>query len=366
MLSFECDYNNGAHPLVLESLVRHNTAKPTPYGFDEFSARAKERIREAIGMPDAQIFFLTGGTQTNATTIDSMLYQYEGVISVASGHINVHEAGAVEFTEHKIITLPDASALGLAAASEGQGSTGKMEAKVLDKYLTDFYHDGNRDHAVHPGLVYITFPTELGTIYTSRELDDLYQVCRHYDIPLYIDGARLGYGLMADGCDITLPYLARHCDVFYIGGTKIGALCGEAVVFTNRRAHKHFFSIQKQHGAVIAKGALIGLQFEALFSRPASADGGRESDVLYFRLARHAIEMAMRMKEIFREKGYEFWIDSPTNQQFIILPDAQVDELSQKMDFTHWGPAGHHRTICRFVTSWATTVEDLDELRRLL
>jgi threonine aldolase len=326
---------------VLENLVRYNDAKPTPYGFDEFSERAKQRIREAIGMPDAQIFFLTGGTQTNATTIDSMLYQYEGVICVGSGHINVHEAGAVEFTEHKIITIPD--------------SLGKMEAKTLDKYLDDYMHDGNRDHAVHPGLVYITFPTELGTLYSARELDELYQVCQRYDIPLYVDGARLGYGLMADGCDITMPYLARHCDVFYIGGTKIGALCGEAVVFTNRRAHKHFFSIQKQHGAVIAKGALIGLQFEALFT-----------DNLYLKLARHAIEMAMQMKQIFKEKGFEFWLDSPTNQQFVILPDEKVDALAGKVEFTHWGQTSGHRTICRFVTSWATTADEISELKRLL
>ena len=335
MISFECDYNNGAHPKVLENLVKYNHAKPTPYGFDEFSERAKARIREAIGMPEAQIFFLTGGTQTNATTIDSMLYQYEGVICVGSGHINVHEAGAVEFTEHKIITIPD--------------TNGKMEARVLNKYLDDFMHDGNRDHAVHPGLVYITFPTELGTIYSARELEDIHKVCQDYNIPLYIDGARLGYGLMAEGCDISLPYLARHCDVFYIGGTKIGALCGEAVVFTNRPAHKHFFSIQKQHGAVIAKGALIGLQFEALFT-----------DKLYFKLARHAIDMAMQMKQVFKDKGYDFWIDSPTNQQFIIMSDAKVDELSQHMEFTHWGPADSHHTICRFVTSWATSEEDIE------
>ena len=341
MISFECDYNNGAHPKVLENLVKYNHAKPTPYGFDEFSERAKARIREAIGMPEAQIFFLTGGTQTNATTIDSMLYQYEGVICVGSGHINVHEAGAVEFTEHKIITIPD--------------TNGKMEARVLNKYLDDFMHDGNRDHAVHPGLVYITFPTELGTIYSARELEDIHKVCQDYNIPLYIDGARLGYGLMAEGCDISLPYLARHCDVFYIGGTKIGALCGEAVVFTNRPAHKHFFSIQKQHGAVIAKGALIGLQFEALFT-----------DKLYFKLARHAIDMAMLMKQVFKDKGYDFWIDSPTNQQFIIMSDAKVDELSQHMEFTHWGPADSHHTICRFVTSWATSEEDIEELKRLL
>ena len=341
MISFECDYNNGAHPKVIENLVKYNDVRATPYGFDEFSDRAKELIRKACGLPDAQVFFLTGGTQTNATTIDSILYQYEGVICVETGHINVHEAGAVEFTAHKITTLPQ--------------ELGKMNPQVLDQYLDDYMHDGNKEHAVYPGLVYITFPTELGTLYTAQELDEIYRICQRYDIPLYIDGARLGYGLTADGCDVTLPYLARHCDVFYIGGTKIGAWCGEAVVFTNRRAHKHFFSIQKQHGAVIAKGALIGLQFEALFT-----------DDLYLKISRHAIEMAMRMKEIFHRKGYEFYIDSPTNQQFIILPNTEVDRLSRDIEFTHWGQADKHHTICRFVTSWATTAEELDTLERLL
>ena len=348
MISFECDYNNGACQQVLDNLVNYNNAKPTPYGFDEFSERAKNRIREACGLPDAQIFFLTGGTQTNATTIDSMLYQYEGVICVGSGHINVHEAGAVEFTEHKIITLPD--------------TDGKMEARVLDKYLDDYMHDGNKDHAVHPGLVYITFPTEFGTLYSAKELDEIYQVCQHYEIPLYIDGARLGYGLMAEGNDISLPWLARHCDVFYIGGTKIGALCGEAVVFTNRKAHKHFFSIQKQHGAVIAKGALIGLQFDALFTSPS----GKPGDVLYFRLSEHAIRMAMRMKDIFRRKGYQFYVDSPTNQQFIVIDNEQAEKLSRQVEFSHFGQTDHHHTICRFVTSWATTEEELDELERIV
>ena len=327
MISFECDYNNGACKEVLDNLIRYNAAKPTPYGFDEFSERAKARIREACGLPDAQIFFLTGGTQANATTIDSMLYQYEGVICVGSGHINVHEAGAVEFTEHKIITIPD--------------TDGKMEAATLDKYLDDYMHDGNKDHAVHPGLVYITFPTELGTLYSARELDHIYEVCQRYEIPLYIDGARLGYGLMAEGNDITLPYLARHCDVFYIGGTKIGALCGEAV--------------QKQHGAVIAKGALIGLQFDALFT-----------DKLYFRLSEHAIKMAMRMKEIFRKKGYQFLVDSPTNQQFVVIDNELVERLSREVEFSHFGQTDHHHTICRFVTSWATTEEEIDFLERII
>ncbi len=343
MISFECDYNNGAHPKVLENLVKHNSSKPTPYGFDEFSERAKLKISETIGMADAQIFFLTGGTQANATTIDSMLYQYEGVICVGSGHINVHEAGAVEFTEHKIITIADVN------------HDGKMDAQTLDNYLDDFMHDGNRDHAVHPGLVYITFPTEFGTLYTARELNDIYQVCQRYEIPLYVDGARLGYGLMAEGNDVTLPYLARHCDVFYIGGTKIGALCGEAVVFCGRKAHKHFFSIQKQHGAVIAKGALIGLQFEALFT-----------DGLYFELSRHAVNMAMRLKALFREKGYQFYVDSPTNQQFVVLRNELVTRLQQRVTFTHFGQTDKHHTICRFVTSWATTEEDIASLRAAL
>ena len=346
MISFECDYNNGACQQVIDNLVKYNDAKPTPYGFDAFSERAKARIREACGLPDAQIFFLTGGTQTNATTIDSMLYQYEGVICVSSGHINVHEAGAVEFTEHKIITISD--------------TDGKMEAKVLDKYLDDYMHDGNKDHAVHPGLVYITFPTELGTLYSAKELDDIYQVCKRYDIPLYIDGARLGYGLLAEGNDITLPYLARHCDVFYIGGTKIGALCGEAVVFTNRKAHKHFFSIQKQHGAVIAKGALIGLQFDALFTPQ------KDGELLYYSLSRNAIKTAMRMKDIFTRKGFEFLVDSPTNQQFVIIKNELAELLSKKVAFTHFGQTDHYHTICRFVTSWATTEEEIDELEKII
>ncbi len=346
MISLECDYNNGACQQVIDNLVKYNDAKPTPYGFDAFSERAKARIREACGLPDAQIFFLTGGTQTNATTIDSMLYQYEGVICVGSGHINVHEAGAVEFTEHKIITISD--------------TDGKMEAKVLDKYLDDYMHDGNKDHAVHPGLVYITFPTELGTLYSAKELDDIYQVCKRYDIPLYIDGARLGYGLLAEGNDITLPYLARHCDVFYIGGTKIGALCGEAVVFTNRKAHKHFFSIQKQHGAVIAKGALIGLQFDALFTPQ------KDGELLYYSLSRNAIKTAMRMKDIFTRKGFEFLVDSPTNQQFVIIKNELAEFLSKKVAFTHFGQTDHYHTICRFVTSWATTEEEIDELEKII
>ena len=242
------------------------------------------------------------------------------MIALDTGHINVHEAGAIEFTEHKIINIP--------------GHDGKMRAEDLHKYLEDFKHDGNNAHAVFPGLVYITFPTELGTLYSAAELDAIYQVCRSNNLPLYVDGARLGYGIEAKGSDITLPYLARHCDAFYIGGTKVGALCGEAVVFTHNNAHRHFFTIQKQHGALLAKGRLIGVQFDALFT-----------DGLYFEISRHAIAMAMEMRKIFEEKGYKFWIDSPTNQQFIIMSNADVERLQRDIIFTHWGMADERHAV---------------------
>ena len=338
MISFENDYSNGAHEKVLKRLLETNDQQATPYGFDVFSDMAKEKIKLACEDPEANIFFLSGGTQTNATVVDSLLYQYEGVIAVDTGHINVHEAGAIEFTEHKIITLPNVN--------------GKMEAKALKKYLDDFNHDGNNSHSVYPGLVYITFPTELGTLYTQQELKDIYAVCQWFHIPLYIDGARLGYGLFSEGCDITLPQLARLCDVFYIGVTKIGALCGEAVVFTHNNANRHFFSIQKQHGALLAKGRLIGVQFDALFT-----------DNLYFEISKNAIDMAMKMKRMFAELGYSFYIDSPSNQQFVIIDTRQVELLSEKVNFTHWGLADDQHMICRFVTSWATKEEDIDELK---
>lgn len=341
MISFENDYNNGAHPKVLQRLLETNEERTLPYGFDRFSEDAKSKIKAACDDDEAVIFFLAGGTQTNATVIDSFLYQYEGVIALDTGHINVHEAGAIEFTEHKIINI--------------KGHDGKMRAEDLNKYLEDFKHDGNNAHSVFPGLVYITFPTELGTLYSAAELDAIYQVCRNNNLPLYVDGARLGYGLVADGNDITLPYLARHCDAFYIGGTKIGALCGEAVVFTHNNAHRHFFTIQKQHGALMAKGRLLGVQFDALFT-----------DGLYFDISRHAIDMAKKMRKMFEEKGYSFWIDSPTNQQFIIIGNDDVERLSRDVIFTHWGLADENHTICRFVTSWATTEAELEQLRSLL
>lgn len=341
MVSLDCDYNNGCHPAILRRLAETNDKKSKTYGYDEWTESAKAKIREACDDPDAQIRFLVGGTQTNATVIDSLLQSYEGVVAVQTAHINSHEAGAIEFTEHKVITIP--------------GHDGKMDPKELEQYMNEFLDDANSEHSVYPGMVYITFPTELGTLYTKDELTKLYELCQKYHLPLYIDGARLGYGLMSPENDITLPYLAHHCDVFYIGGTKVGALCGEAVVFTHNNAHPHFFNIVKQHGALMAKGRVVGLQFETLIT-----------DNLYFDISKHAIDMAMQMKQIFKEAGYPFLVDSPTNQQFVILPNEELPRLSQNILFETWGKVDPTHTACRFVTSWATTKEEIEELRTVV
>lgn len=347
MYSFENDYCNGAHPLVLQRLIDTNDEQTGVYGFDKYSNHAKELIKEACQAPDAQVYFLTGGTQTNAVVIDSILQKHEGVVAVDSGHINAHEAGAIEYTGHKVIAIPS--------------HEGRMDASELRAYLCGYFQDESRDHVVYPGMVYITFPTEYGTLYSAQQLNDIYAVCQEFQIPLFVDGARLGYGLTAPGNDITLPFLASHCDAFYIGGTKVGALCGEAVVFTHANGHRHFFSIQKQHGAVIAKGRLIGLQFEALFS-PIDDSG----ELLYLSIARHANMMAEQMKQIFKEKGIPFYIDSPTNQQFVVLSNEHVARLSKDIIFSQWAPTDESHTICRFVTSWATRQEDIKDLASLL
>ena len=341
MISFECDYNNGAHPEVLRHLVETNNIPSLTYGFDEWSERAKACIRKACENEEAQVYFLTGGTQTNATVIDGVLCHYEAVISAETGHINVHEAGAIEFCGHKVIALPS--------------HEGKMDADELRAYMEWFVNDESTEHLAQPGMVFITFPTEYGTIYKASEIEKIYHVCRQYGLTLFVDGARMGYGLAAEGCDITLPWLSRHCDVFYIGGTKVGALCDEAVVFTRNNAPKHFFSIIKQHGALMAKGRLVGLQFEALFT-----------DNLYLQISKHAINMAKKVKLLFKQKGMQFYIDSPTNQLFVVLSNDRVAELEKKVLFTHWGPANEGHTICRFVTSWATTDTDINELRSII
>ena len=339
MISFTCDYIEGAHPAILNRLIETNMTQVEGYGEDPFCENARTRIRQAIGCPDADVFFLVGGTQTNSTVIDAVLRRYEGVIAVETGHIAVHESGAVEFSGHKVITLPN--------------HLGKMDPAELRQYLEHFHGDPTWPHMVYPGMVYISFPTEYGTIYSLDELKAIKAICEEYEIPLFIDGARLGYGLASPAADVDLKTLASLCDVFYIGGTKVGALCGEAVVFPKGNAPRQFFTIIKQHGALLAKGRLLGIQFDTLFTNN-----------LYLNIAQHAIDMAMEMKRMFESKGIEFYIDSPTNQQFPILTQEQMDALEGQIAFEVWDKLPDGRFITRFATSWATPIEHIDILAR--
>lgn len=340
--SFESDYNNGCLPEILRRLSETNDEKASGYGFDPYTERAKERIRKACDMTEAEVHFLVGGTQTNATAIDSLLQGCEGVLSVDTGHINVHESGAVEAFGHKVLVLP-----GIAG--------GKMAVSQIDDYMRKFLADETYPHMVQPGMVYITLPTELGALYSRKELADIYTVCQQYGLRLYVDGARLGYGLMAEGNDIDLPFLAHHCDAFYIGGTKVGALLGEALVYTNTRAPKYIFTIIKRHGALLAKGRVLGLQFDTLFT-----------DDLYFRVSRHAIDMAQALRRVFAKHGLSLGIDSPTNQQFVILSKEQKQQLAEEIAFEIWEPIPDDRLLCRFVTCWATTEADIAALDEAL
>ena len=341
MLSFENDYSEGAHPEILRRLQETNLVQQVGYGEDEYCQSAKEKIRAACNDPEADIFFLVGGTQTNATVIDALLHGTEGVVAAVTGHVNVHEAGAIEYTGHKVLTLPEHG--------------GKMDAGELKAYLQGFYADPTYSHMVFPGAVYISHPTEYGTLYTKAELTALHDVCKAYEIPLFLDGARLGYGLMSRDTDVTLPDIAALCDVFYIGGTKVGALCGEAVVFPRHGAPKRFITHIKQHGAMVAKGRLLGVQFDALFT-----------DGLYFQISRRAIDMAERMKAGLTPMGYRFFLDSPTNQQFVILENGQLEQLKNQVRFSFWQKFGDTHSVVRFATSWATTEEMVDELLEML
>lgn len=337
MLHFECDYTEGAHEAILKKLTETNLEPMSGYGEDPYCESAKKKIREACGCPEAEIFFLVGGTQTNALVISSLLRPHEGVLAAKTGHVSIHEAGAIEFTGHKVIELSQ--------------ENGKLSADTVKEYLEQFWQDETHEHMAAPGMVYISHPTEYGTLYSLEELKALSEVCRSYEIPLYVDGARLGYGLMSRQTDVTLEQLSALCDVFYIGGTKVGALCGEAVVFTKKNAPKYFFSLVKQRGALLAKGRLLGIQFDTLFT-----------DDLYFKISAHAIEMAERLKEGFVKRGYRFYLDSPTNQQFVILPNAILDPLREQAAFSVWEPYDAEHTVVRFATSWATTEENLKKL----
>ena len=282
-----------------------------------------------------------GGTQTNKTVIATMLRDDEAVIAPTTGHISLHEVGAIEYTGHKVIEL--------------EGQNGKLTAESVDSYMRTLLGDENRDMMLAVGMIYVSFPTEYGTIYSKAELTSLREVADRYGLILFLDGARLGYGLMSRECDLTLPDIARLCHVFYIGGTKVGALCGEAVVFAKGYAPRRFSSLTKQHGAMTAKGRLLGVQFEALFT-----------DNHYFNISKNAIERAEEMKALFKERGYEFLLDSPTNQQFIILSNKEMEEIGKRCRFAFWERVDEDRCAVRFAASFATTGEDIERLKEII
>lgn len=341
MISFSSDYIAGAHPEIIKRLTETNLESLPGYGTDEYCDSAKEKIKKAVGVEGAEVEFLVGGTQTNAVIISTMLHDYEGVIAAKTGHISVHEAGAIEYSGHEVLELPQ--------------KDGKLQAKDIENYLETFYADDSYEHMTQPGMVYISHPTEYGTLYSKAELTDISEVCEKYNIPLFLDGARLGYGLMSRSTDVTLHDIAKLCDVFYIGGTKVGALCGEAVVFTKNNKPKHFLTSIKRRGALLAKGRLLGIQFDTLFT-----------DNLYFNISEHAIEMAEKLKEIIASHNIKFFIDSPTNQQFVILEDRQLEKLQKEVVYSFWGKYDETHTVIRLATSWSTTIEDLNELDKSL
>ena len=337
MIYFNCDYNEGAHPRILEKLMETNLEQTIGYGEDEYCAKAREAIREACHMPEAEVHFLVGGTQTNAVVIKSLLRPHQAVLCVDSGHINVHESGAIEATGHKVMAL--------------KGENGKLTAAQVQEAYDLHWNDGTHEHMTQPKMVYISHPTEYGTLYTKTELEELRAVCRRCNLYLFLDGARMGYGLCAEKTDVDLETIAMNTDVFYIGGTKVGALFGEAVVFSNTAITEDFRYLIKQNGGMLAKGRLLGLQFLELFR-----------DGLYFEISRHAIAMAELLKEGFREAGYEFFYESPTNQQFVIMEDDKWKMLTERYGFEYISRYDETRSVIRFCTSWATKEENVRQL----
>ena len=337
MLHFDTDYMEGAHPEVMRRLMETNLEQTSGYGSDDYTRHARELIRQACGQPEAGVYFLVGGTQTNATVIDGLLARHEGVLGAETAHINVHEAGAIEASGHKVLTLPQ--------------HEGKLCAEEVEAYIADFYRDETYEHMVAPGMVYISHPTEYGTLYTLDELKALSAVCRKHKIPLFLDGARLGYGLAARDTDVTLKDIASLCDIFYIGGTKVGALFGEAVVIPQPGLIRQFDTIIKQRGVLLAKGRLLGLQFDTLFT-----------DGLYLKIARHAIDMAERIVEGLKVNGYTFYIRPQSNQLFVQLENSLYEKLAQRIGFEVWEKRADGTTVVRIATSWATREEDVAEL----
>ena len=343
MLSFENDYSRAAHPAILEALNATQHTLYPGYGADEVCERAKRRIREACGLTDdAAVWFLVGGTQTNQVVIDALTPAWAGVVAVESGHPNVHEAGAIEYSGHKVLTIPH--------------HNGLMDPAELDDFCATFYADGNYEHMVFPGCVYVSQSTEYGTVYGKARLQAIADVAHRYHMPLFVDGARLGYALTADDCDMTLADLAAIADAFTIGGTKQGALFGEAVVFTRPQyTPQHFLTQIKQHGALLAKGWLLGLQFDTLFT-----------DNLYLTIARNANTAASRIREALTARGYRLTFPTSTNQIFVTLDQPTIDRLSRSVRLGFTEKADDTHTVMRICTSWATTEAETDELIALL
>ncbi|CAM4385936.1 threonine aldolase family protein [Paenibacillus xylanexedens] len=339
MIRFECDYNEGAHERILQRLMETNMEQTSGYGTDEHCERARMLIRQACDNEQADVHFLVGGTQTNTTVIASILRPYQGVIAATTGHIAVHETGAIEATGHKVLTVP----------SEDGKITPEQVRAVYDAHM----NESSPEHCVQPGMVYISQPTENGTMYSKAELQALHTVSRACGLPFFVDGARLGYALASRDCDMTLADLARLCDVFYIGGTKIGALMGEAVVILNDALKPDFRYMIKQKGGLLAKGRLLGIQFETLFE-----------DGLYLDISRHAVDMALRIHDSLEQQGVRFLYDSPTNQQFPILPDRLLEKLRSGYTFSFWEKVDATHSAVRFCTSWATRQENVDALTR--
>ncbi len=340
MLYFSCDYAEGCHPKVLQALNDTNMVSTPGYGEDEFCNSAKEKIRDYIKCPNADIYFLVGGTQTNQVVIDSMLSNYDGVVAAATGHVAVHEAGAIEYSGHKVIALP---------AHEG-----KIDASELKQMLIDHYADDSAEHMVNPGMVYISYPTEYGTLYSREELDAISSICKEYELPLFVDGARLAYGLAAQS-ELSMADIAAFADVFYIGGTKVGALFGEAVVFTKGNTPKHMITQIKQHGALLAKGRLLGVQFDALFT-----------DDLYMSMGINAVKQAAIIRDDLKSKGYKLYMENPTNQIFVVMENEKLESFGEKVAYGFWEKYDETHTVIRIATSWATSDNAVEELKKIL
>lgn len=337
VLAFQSDYMEGAHPALIKKLVETNLFHTQGYGQDDFSEEARNLIRKACDAPNAEVQFLVGGTQTNATIIDCLLKNWQGVICADSGHIQVHEAGAVEFTGHKVLPL--------------ESKNGKIFAEQIESYISDFYNDGNWQHMVEPRMIYISHPTEFGTLYSKKELTEISKVCHLHKIPLFIDGARLAYALGSKENDVSLTDLAKFSDAFYIGGTKCGALFGEAVVLPNPKLIPHFITQIKQHGALLAKGRILGIQFAELFKNN-----------LYFEIGKSADIFATKIQDELIAKGFKLYFNSPTNQIFFIIENSKLEKLSQKVMYSFMEKYDEDHSVIRFCTSWAITKEDVKKL----